>query len=446
MSTARDPRGGITQIGDKLYRYVARKYCSSFEATIPLQEQLAQQGHWLPTRLPPAFEDERFRYYEVPVLPLLIYPHEWSWRTWQRAALTTLHIQKEALKAGYWLRDATPFNLTLHEGRIVHFDQLSLESYPEDRPWPAYIEFIKGFLGPLLLMAGHDRRWGNLIRLYPQGLPLDLVYRTLPFRKRLSALVLLHLWPHLRIRGRGGRHQKAALPRRRLFALIESLEIGIDSLWPRYAPSIWEGYATRACPYPAEARQKKETIVSQWLQRHTFAWGLDIGAHTGFYTAKLAASTTKGIVALESDPAALDQLHEVLGPRYPHLYPIWASFSAPSPAIGWKERIPSLMSRLQNRFDVVLALAIIHHLRYRELISYADQVQTYADLLVPQGHLIIEFVPHTDPQIAYLHSTPTIFPDHTQTAFEEELNKYFHLLERADLTPTERTLYLVQKR
>lgn len=93
-----------------------------------------------------------------------------------------------------------------------------------------------------------------------------------------------------------------------------------------------------------------------------------------------------------------------------------------------------------------MALALTHHLRYRDFISYADQIKTYADLLSPHGYLIIEFIPHTDPQIPYLHTTPTLLPDHTEAAFENELSKLFEILEKVLLSPTERKLYLAKKR
>jgi len=180
----------------------------------------------------------------------VLYPYEWPFALWKEAALTTLTIQQEALREGFWLRDATPFNLTLYHGRMCHFDQLSLEPYPEGSPWPAYTEFIRTFLAPLLLMSYRDRRLGKLIQLYPEGLPLDLVWKLLPMRGRWSGLGLLHLYPHKLRRlsttlgGRGG------LSMKKLLTLTESLYLGVESLKPRYASSPWEGYAGASCPYP----------------------------------------------------------------------------------------------------------------------------------------------------------------------------------------------------
>jgi tetratricopeptide (TPR) repeat protein len=217
LISGRDPLGGFYLSGGKAYRFIKREAWPSFEASLPLQEKLAERGLWLPLCLPPAKEDESSYHCEVPLLPLVLYPYEWPFPLWKEAALTTLTIQQEALREGFWLRDATPFNLTLYYGRMCHFDQLSLEPYPEGSPWPAYVEFIRTFLAPLLLMRYKDRRLGKLIQLYPEGLLLDLVWELLPMRGRWSGLGLLHLSPHklpclsASLGGRGGLSMKKLL-------------------------------------------------------------------------------------------------------------------------------------------------------------------------------------------------------------------------------------------
>jgi hypothetical protein len=173
---------------------------------------------------------------------------------------------------------------------------------------------------------------------------------------------------------------------------------------------------------------------------------LDIGAHEGGYTRLLALRAREGVVALENDPLAIDRLWERLGPQHKHLYPIWADISQPSPPLGMGNVLPGLLERLQGRFDVSLALAITHHLRYRNLIPYAIQIELLAQLLAPAGHLMIEYIPIDDPQIKFLHSRPAIFPDHSQEAFEGLLGRFFVVREQVVLAPMGRVLYLAQKR
>jgi hypothetical protein len=250
LISGRDPLGGFYLSGGKAYRFIKREAWPSFEASLPLQGELAERGLWLPLRLPPAKEDESSYHCEVPLLPLVLYPYEWPFSLWKEAALTTLTILQEALREGFWLRDATPFNLTLYHGRMCHFDQLSLEPYPEGSPWPAYVEFIRTFLAPLLLMSYKDRRLGKLIQLYREGLFLDLVWKFLRMRGRWSGLGLLHLSPHKLPRLSASLGGRGGLSMKKLLTLVESLYVGVESLKLWYASSPWEGYAGAFCSYP----------------------------------------------------------------------------------------------------------------------------------------------------------------------------------------------------
>ncbi len=445
MIIGRDPLGSFCLREGKAYRLIRKEAWSAFWSTLPLQEKLARDGLWLPLSPSPVQEDAEAYHCEVPLLPLILYPYEWPFSLWKEAALTTLTIQREALEHGFWLKDATPFNLTLYRGRMCHFDQLSLESYPEGRPWPAYLEFLKGFLAPLLLMSYKDRRLGRLIQLYPEGLPLDLTWNLLPLRGRWSGLALIHLLPHKLQILRNPSSKNIYISPERLLKIVDSIYFGIENLKPRYSFSPWENYGGAGCPYSPEARTKKESTVQDWIERLPIQWGLDIGAHEGGYTRILAAKAQEGVVALENDALAIDRLWESLGPLHKHLYPVWADISYPSPALGWGQPLPSLIERLAGRFDVVLALAVIHHLRYRNLIPYSIQLELMAQLLRPQGYLIIEFIPAEDQQIKYLHTRPEIFPDHKQETFEKLLETHFRIEVKEFLEPMKRVLYLARK-
>ena len=445
MVSGRDPLGSFYLRGGKAYRSIRKEGWAAFCATLPLQEKLARENLWLPLSSLPVGEDEEAYHCEVPLLPLILYPYEWPFPLWKEAALNTLTIQKEALRHGFWLKDATPFNLTLYQGRMCHFDQLSLEPYPEGRPWLAYLEFVKTFLSPLLLMSYKDRRLGKLIQLYPEGLPLDLTWRLLSLRGRWSGLGLIHLLPYKLKSSPKSSTKNIYISPESLLKLVDSIYFGIENLKPCYSFSAWGDYGGASCPYPPEASIKKENTVQAWIERLPIQWGLDIGAHEGGYTRILASRAREGVVALENDPLAIDRLWERLGPLHTHLYPIWADFGSPSPALGWGQIIPSLVERLTGRFEAILALAIIHHLRYRNLIPYSSQLELMAQLLSPQGYLIIEFVPTEDPQLKYLHTRPEIFPDHRQETFEKLLERHFIVEDKEVLEPMTRILYLARK-
>ena len=117
-------------------------------------------------------------------IPFISYPYEWSFSQLQDAALATLEIQSLAIDRGMTLRDASAYNIQFRDGRPVLIDTLSLGRLPEDQPWVAYRQFCQHFLAPLALMSYRDIRLGQLLRVYLDGVPLDLTAELLPSRAR----------------------------------------------------------------------------------------------------------------------------------------------------------------------------------------------------------------------------------------------------------------------
>ena len=71
------------------------------------------------------------------------YPYEWSFDMLKDAALLTLQLVKDAISFGLILKDATPFNIQWHKGKLIFIDTLSFEKYIETEPWIAYRQFCE---------------------------------------------------------------------------------------------------------------------------------------------------------------------------------------------------------------------------------------------------------------------------------------------------------------
>jgi hypothetical protein len=127
------------------------------------------------------------------------------------------------------------------------------------------------------------------------------------------------------------------------------------------------------------------------------------------------------------------------GDRY--LLPLVMDLANPSAALGWahQERL-SLMQR--GPADMVLALALVHHLALGNNLPLA---RIAAFLRGIARHLIVEFIPATDPQSAALiASHPSIAPGYSPQIFEEEFSRCFEIQERAELLESSRILYLMK--
>jgi SAM-dependent methyltransferase len=131
------------------------------------------------------------------------------------------------------------------------------------------------------------------------------------------------------------------------------------------------------------------------MERTRPARVLDIGANTGTYSL-LAADAGAEVVALDSDTGAVETLWRTAAQRRKKITALVANIARPTPAVGWRNREQlSLLDRLTGKFDLVLMLAVIHHLILREQLPLAHIGDLCASLT--RRWLVLEWVPPSDP-------------------------------------------------
>jgi hypothetical protein len=109
--------------------------------------------------------------------------------------------------------------------------------------------------------------------------------------------------------------------------------------------------------------------------------------------------------------------------------------------LGWANRErDSFGSR--GPADLVLALALIHHLA----ISNNVPLPQLADFFAATGKwLVIEFVPKSDSQVQkLLASREDIFPNYTREGFEAAFQNRFTIHHAINVHESERVLYLMR--
>ena len=123
------------------------------------------------------------------------------------------------------------------------------------------------------------------------------------------------------------------------------------------------------------------------------------------------------------------------------ILPLVQDLTNPSPAIGWENRE---REQLESRgpADMVLALALIHHLA----ISNNVPLQRLAESFARLGRwLVIEFVPKEDSQVKRLLATrEDIFPDYTVQGFQEAFAHSFEIVDKVEIHGSKRILYLMK--
>ncbi len=453
-SSFRDPDGFLFTIDGVIHRQVNARHQKSWDALHEsgLYARLVGAGLLVEheeVSIALAPRPNAHRVIRPRAIPFISYPYEWSFSELKDAALATLQIQRLAIEAGMTLKDASAYNIQFDAGRPIFIDTLSFEPYREGAPWVAYRQFCQHFLAPLALIACCDVRLSQLLRVYIDGIPLDLASGLLPLRTRFRFGVLTHLHLHARSQTRhadaaadGTKARSAQVSRAGLLGLLDSLESAVRGLAWKPAGTEWADYYCDT-NYSGAGLAHKAELVRKLVESVTPKTVWDLGGNTGVFS-RLAVDAGAQVVSWDVDPAAVERSYLELqreGPRA--LLPLVLDLTNPSGSVGWaNEERMSLAER--GPVDLVMALALIHHLA----ISNNVPLERIADFLAPLArHLLIEFVPKEDSQVQRLLATrEDIFDGYTQSDFEAAFARHYETVERQPIRETSRTLYLLRRK
>ena len=445
----RDPSGFLFSRDGVLYRQVNRKYEKEYARFMEsgLYDKLVKAGLLIPhievDQVSAA--PEAYKIIQPERVPFISYPYEWSFGQLKDAALATLSIQRRALKVDMSLKDASAYNIQFVRGKATLIDTLSFEVYKEGQPWVAYRQFCQHFLTPLALMALRDIRLNQLMRVYIDGVPLDLASELLPASTRLNFGLLTHIHLHAGAQKRySGAEVKSraatTFGKQAMTGLIDSLDSTIRKLDWKPGGTEWGNYYD-ITNYSDAAFEHKKELVREWSARvkPTLVW--DLGANNGVFS-RLAAEGGAYVVSSDIDPAAVEQNYrQMKSDKAENLLPLLIDLTNPSPSIGWaNEERDSFGGR--GPADMVLALALIHHLA----ISNNVPLPQVADFFASVGKwLVIEFVPKSDSQVQkLLVSRDDIFPGYTREGFESAFQHKFRIVEAVNVREADRVLYLME--
>jgi hypothetical protein len=381
---------------------------------------------------------------EPQLVPFISYPYEWCFSQLKDAALIQLKIQEICFDFGMSLKDCSAYNVQFTAGRPVLIDTLSFEKYREGTPWVAYRQYCQHFLAPLALMSYKDIRLNQLLRIYIDGVPLDMASSLLPFRTRLKFSILSHIHLHARSQKRFASRTEGIsgykTGRLSFVGIIESLESATKQLQWQPRGTEWADYYEDT-NYSQEAFDHKKQTVAEFLDsiKPTTVW--DLGANTGEFT---SIASNRGIftVSVDIDPAAVEKNYLALvRGKESNILPLLLDLTNPSPGIGWENRERMSLSE-RGPVDAVMALALIHHLAISNNVPLG-RIASFLSLIC--NWLIIEFVPKQDSQVQRLLATrDDIFTDYTQAAFEREFREYFAIENSVMIKGSERILYLMR--
>jgi SAM-dependent methyltransferase len=416
FSTFRDPSGTLTFSGNSCLRFVRPEYETEVLDFVrsSLYSSWQKRGDVIATEIREVHPQPFSLCLEHPRIFFPSYPWEWSPAQWLAAAELTLNLCDEAITEGWILKDATPLNILFDGTRPVFVDILSFARQNVRSPiWLAQAQFIRTFLLPLLahrwlgwpLAAALLRRDGNE--------PEDL-YNSLSWMRRVHPRLLwpvtLPVWLNKRSNTSGlsesatekadSIQREPVVARYVLRRTVATLRRQVRHAAPALANSRWSGYQDHLCHYSSRDSEEKYQFILNVLLQHTPRTVMDIGANTGRYSI-LAARNGARVVALDSDAAAIERLWSTAVTECLDILPLVGNIARPTPSVGWENAESlSLMDRACGKFDMVLLLAVIHHIIVGEQIPLL-RIASLCQRLT-RCWLVVEWVPPTDPMFRKL--------------------------------------------
>jgi hypothetical protein len=446
----RDPSGFLFSRDGVLYRQVNRRYEKEYARLMEsgLYDRLVKAGLLIPHV--EVDEDsaspETHKIIQPERVPFISYPYEWSFGQLKDAALATLSIQRRALKLDMSLKDASAYNIQFVRGKATLIDTLSFEAYKEGQPWVAYRQFCQHFLAPLALMALRDIRLNQLLRVYIDGIPLDLASQLLPSKSRFNFGLLTHIHLHAgaqkRYSGAEVKSRAATMNKQAMTGLIDSLDSTIRKLEWKPGGTEWGNYYD-ITNYSDAAFEHKKELVRAWSARVKPSLVWDLGANTGVFS-RVASEGSAFVVSSDIDPTAVEKNYrQIKSDKMENLLPLLIDLTNPSPSIGWANEERDSFGR-RGPADMVLALALIHHLAISNNVPLPQVAEFFAGV---GKWLVIEFVPKSDSQVQkLLISREDIFPNYTREGLEAAFRQQFNIVEAVQVRESERVLYLMERR
>ena len=452
----RDPESRVFYSGDAVYRALSQEGLDDFEA-------LASSGLLEDARIVATERDdgagngvagllakETAGVLKHELIPFVSYPYEWTFSQLKDAALVQLDLLLAALEKDMVLKDSSPYNVQWRGARPVFVDVGSFERMREGEPWVGYRQFCMLYLYPLLLQAVKDVPYHPWLRGSIDGIRPREMRNLMSFRDRFRRGMTTHVFLHARLEDRYADRAKEVksdvkrlMKKELVIANVRKMRSLVERLKWDPPEGVWVAYGERNSYTDDDARRKDEFVREVATSRR---WGLtwDIGCNNGRYS-RIAAEGSDHVVAVDADQGPVELLYRTLRDEGDEkILPLTMNLADPSPGLGWRGLERKAMPD-RGKPDLVLALALIHHVA----ISANVPVREFVEWLASLGtSLVIEFPTREDPMVEKLLAPKRegLHPDYELGNFERILGEAFEVERSERLQSGTRVLYFARPR
>jgi len=423
-----DPHGVVFYANDKIYRAINEKYSQIYRDLFrhPDIDHLFEKG-----LIETSLTDYKMSGYDLILehrkVQFTNYCVEWSHQMIRDAAGMLINLELELLSMGYSLKDHHPWNIFFQFSKPKFIDVASIEPKGSQPNHAKIFSNILLFYGvPLFLLRMFGRRptkWYMLNMSYVDIAPLGIMINRI-FRHTAKVLV----W------------------------LLELLGISTEKLLIYFSNRFhknksvregkWSNYYRRGIKPPLyqeiDSFTQKETgalEILKHLREENCKTVIDIGSNEGFF-ANLCENLGYDVVALDSDEAAIDRLYKLLTLDHNNILPVIMDFKNPTPMSGKYFLHHDYAQRF--RCDVLLGMAIIHHLVFSSNMSFEHIAAKIGALA--SHYAIVEFIPPNDVYVARWMKPQ--YSWYTLENFLKAMSPYFECKRIVDSHPSPRVIIL----
>ncbi len=409
--------------------------------------RLTEHGSLIPTRVAADIAPATLGWAAVlehDRVPFVSYPFEWSFGMLRDAALLHLEVLLDAIAGGMTTKDGSAYNVQWRGTSPVFIDVSSITPW-SGGPWEGYRQFCETFLNPLLVQAYRGVDFQPWLRGRLEGIPTSHTRRLLSGRDALRRGIRKHVVLHdiLQRRSRSGAQAAKHTLNEAGFgvgltrAVVTDLVRVVGDLDWQPPASSWSRYADER-PYNQDDLDQKREFVQKAVRDAAPCLVWDLGCNDGTFS-RTAAAYAEYVLAMDADHPTIERLYRSLreaGER--KVLPLVLDVADPTPALGWRGQERRTLTG-RGRPDVVLCLALVHHLCITANIPL-DEIVSWLHSL--QARVVVEFVDRTDAMVQRLLANKAVkHEDYTAARFEASFARRFAVRQRAELSTGTRRLY-----
>ena len=332
-------------------------------------------------------------------IDFITYREEWTSKMLLDAAILMIDLQTELVKNEMCLFDGHSLNILFDYTRPVFVDFDSITSLSGSLAWfdgfyPQFVETISKF-------SKEDPTYWH-----------ELCNKTIRVPKASSTM---------------GGWQDAFL------TLLSETRSWLSSMSVNAKVTPWSGYTQPT----EELTNNKQKVTAQLLDR-LYSDGMtlmDVGANEGWYS-NFACGKGYRVVSVEIDEQCMTKLYLQAKETDSKILPLTFNFLKP-----WRAQQPFVNAVDRLKCDVVLGLAVVHHMVFSQKSTFPIIASRFNDF--SKKYAIVEFPPEDD---VFVHNWVT--PEtswYNLDNFIAEMSKYFPKHEVFDSHPLPRKIILFEK-